>query len=39
MFNSISNIDTLIFLVDIDNYQENCKSIIEFLKRKSYFKF
>ena len=32
MFNSISNIDTLIFLVDIDNYQENCKSIIEFLK-------
>lgn len=29
---NISNIDTLIFLVDIDNYQEKCKSILEVLK-------
>lgn len=28
----ISNVDTLIFLVDINNYQEKCKNILEFLK-------
>ncbi len=32
--NSIENIDTFIFLVNIENYINNCKKILEFLKEE-----
>ena len=33
----ISNIDTLYFLVDIENYQTHCKDILDFLRKEKEF--